>query len=43
MKSLITNADQQAEKNYFRQLLTRGILAMIPSEVHFYVSLLEIV
>jgi len=39
LKSLITNADQQAEKNYFRQLLTRGILAMTPSEVHFYVSL----
>ena len=39
LKSLITNADQQAEKNYFRHLLTRGILAMTPSEVHFYVSL----
>jgi glutamate-1-semialdehyde aminotransferase len=33
------NADQQAEKNYFRHLLTKGILAMTPSEVHFYVSL----
>lgn len=39
LKSLITNADQRAEKNYFRYLIARGVLAMTPTEVHSYVSL----
>jgi len=39
LRSLITNVDPQAEKNYFHHLISNGILAMIPSEVHFYVSL----
>jgi glutamate-1-semialdehyde 2,1-aminomutase len=39
LKSLITNADIQAEKKYFHHLVSNGILAMIPSRVHFFVSL----
>jgi len=39
LKSLVTNADRQAEREYFRHLISKGILAMMPSEVHFYVSL----
>jgi len=39
LKTLITNADAQAERKYFGHLLSKGILAMVPTEVHFYVSL----
>jgi glutamate-1-semialdehyde aminotransferase len=35
----MTNADIQCEKSYFRHLISNGILAMTPSEVHFYISL----
>ena len=39
LKSLVTNADKQADLRYFRHLSSRGILAMTPSQVHFYISL----
>jgi len=39
LESLMRNADIQAEKRYFGHLVSNGILAMIPSEVHFYISL----
>ena len=39
LKSLVTNADLQAELSYFKHLASKGILAMIPSQVHFYISL----
>ncbi len=39
LKSLVTNSDHQAELNYFKHLASKGILAMIPSQVHFYISL----
>lgn len=39
LKSLITNADAQAERRYFSHLISKGILAMVPGEVHFFVSL----
>jgi hypothetical protein len=35
----MTDADVQAERSYFRHLISNGILALILSEVHFYASL----
>ena len=39
LKSLVTNADSQREQSYFRYLSSKGIFAMTPGQVHFYVSL----
>ena len=39
VKSLVTNADRQKEQSYFRHLANKGILAMTPRQVHFYISL----
>jgi glutamate-1-semialdehyde 2,1-aminomutase len=39
LRSLKMNADLQAENKYFHHLLSNGIFAMIPNEVHFYVCL----
>jgi len=39
LKSLVTNADHEAEARYFRHLTSRGILAMFAGQVHFYISL----
>ena len=39
LKSLVTNTNHQAERNYFRYLTSNGMLAMIPGKVHFYISL----
>jgi len=37
--SLRIHADGNAEKKYFHHLISRGIFAMAPTQVHFYVSL----
>jgi len=39
LKSLITNADSETEKRYFRYLISNGIFALTQGNVHFYVSL----
>ena len=39
LRSLKMGADLQAENKYFKHLLSKGILAMIPNEVHYYVCL----
>jgi hypothetical protein len=39
LKSLVTNADIQRENSYFHHLTSVGILPMIPTQVHFYISL----
>ena len=39
LRSLKMNVDLDAESNYFHHLLSDGILAMLPSDVHFYLSL----
>lgn len=39
LKTLVTNTDHNAEFDYFRHLISKGILAMTPGQVHFYVSL----
>jgi len=39
LKSLVTNADHERERSYFRHLISKGILAMTADQVHFYISL----
>lgn len=39
LKTLVTNGDGYREQEYFRHLLSKGIFAMTPGQVHFYVSL----
>jgi glutamate-1-semialdehyde 2,1-aminomutase len=38
LKSLVTNADHHREVNYFKHLTSRGLLAMLPGLVHFFIS-----
>jgi len=38
-KPLRIHADTEVEKRYFRYLLSNGLFAMTPNQVHFYVSL----
>ncbi len=39
LKTLVTNTDHQHELDYFQHLISKGLLAMTPGQVHFYVSL----
>ena len=39
LRSLKTHTDAKMEREYFGHLVSAGILAMTPDEVHFYVSL----
>lgn len=39
LKSLVTNSDHRMERNYFRFLLSKGLLAMTAEQVHSYISL----
>jgi glutamate-1-semialdehyde 2,1-aminomutase len=39
LKSLGMNVDMQNEQRYFHHLLSKGILAMTPTQGHFYISL----
>lgn len=39
LKSLVTDSYSQQEQSYFGHLTSKGILAMTPDQVHFYVSL----
>jgi len=39
LRSLKMNADSQTDNKYFHHLLSKGIFAMIPNEVHFYICL----
>jgi glutamate-1-semialdehyde 2,1-aminomutase len=38
VKSLVTNADKRQEQGYFQYLVSKGILAMTPGQVHFFIS-----
>ena len=38
-KSVFMNSDKEREKKYFHFLISKGILAMIPGKVHFFISL----
>lgn len=37
-RSLLLNADKEIEKKYFKYMLSKGILVMIPAVPHFYVT-----
>ena len=39
LKSLGTNMDIESERKYFHHLISKGILAMTPTQGHFYISL----
>lgn len=39
LRSLVTNADLEAENRYFHHLIYNGMFAMTASEVHLYISL----
>lgn len=39
LRSLKMNADVQTDNKYFHHLISNGIFAMIPNEVHFYICL----
>lgn len=38
-KSVFANSDKELEKKYFHSLISKGILAMTPRRVHFFISL----
>jgi glutamate-1-semialdehyde 2,1-aminomutase len=37
-RSLLLNLDKEMEKKYFKYMLSRGILVMIPAIPHFYIT-----
>jgi glutamate-1-semialdehyde 2,1-aminomutase len=37
-RSLLLNLDKEKEKMYFKHMLSKGILAMIPAVPHFYIT-----
>jgi len=38
VREVLTNADIPTENRYFKYLLSKGIVAFMPSQVHFYVT-----
>jgi glutamate-1-semialdehyde aminotransferase len=39
LRSLLTNADSETERKFFRHLISNGIFALTQGQVHFHISL----